>query len=412
MKILWVKAGKLLPVNTGGRIRSYHILRQLARHHEVILLTYYGGEPDPAYEEEIQRHLPGAVAVNIVAPDATVAQRSFHYLRNLASPAPFAVANFTDAKVKRMIEDWFRARRFDVAVCDFLAASLNFPRDLSTPTVLFQHNVETELWRRRAEVESNWLTRLAYKLEAAKMAHYERSVVGRFHHTVVVSDHDANAMKLMTEASKITVVPTGVDLEQFRTATNYQADGPLVIFTGSMDWEPNIDGVEYFCSEIWPLVRAKIPGAKFRVVGRDPHARVRRLASDSIEVTGTVPSVIDHMKEAAVFVVPLRAGGGTRIKIFEAMAVGNAIVSTSVGAEGLAVQNGRDILLADDAASFAECIVRFLNDPALRERFGKAAAQLVLQYDWSVITKHFEQALTRTIDSGRQATGLRSAAVS
>jgi glycosyltransferase involved in cell wall biosynthesis len=177
------------------------------------------------------------------------------------------------------------------------------------------------------------------------------------------------------------------------------------MFTGSMDWEPNIDGVEYFCSEIWPEVLRRVPGARFRIVGRVPHSRVRKLASSSIEVTGTVSSMIEQFREATVLVVPLRAGGGTRIKIYEGMAMGKATVSTSIGAEGLQVHPGRDILLADDPRQFADCVVAVLGDEDVRRRYEAAAAAAVKNFDWSVITDGFIRELQKTIDEVRQEPG-------
>jgi glycosyltransferase involved in cell wall biosynthesis len=164
-----------------------------------------------------------------------------------------------------------------------------------------------------------------------------------------------------------------------------------------MDWKPNIDGVEYFCAEIWPLVLAKVPNAQFRIVGRDPHPRVHKLASQSVEVTGTVPSVVEHLREAAVFVVPLRIGGGTRIKIYEGMAMGKATVSTTVGAEGLDVQHGRDLLLEDTPVNFADAIVTFLQDEGVRRRYEAAAANTASKYDWTMIARQFENVLQKTI---------------
>ena len=440
MKILWVKAGKLLPVDTGGKIRSYNLLRQLAARNEVVLLSYYGGARDEAYEREIREHLPGAHTIHTAAPDSTTFERALDYVRRAPSPAPYAVAKFTAPEVQRTVSAWLEDGRFDAAVCDFLSASLNFPRELKTPCVLFQHNVESALWQRQAQHEPNPVKRLVFKLEAAKMLRYERATVRRFQHIIAVSEHDREQMSAMTEASRISVVPTGVDLQMYRSAAGeaaavdemnagetkagetradeaksdatsmngatgassgtssstsfgVSAQAPLVVFLGSMDWEANIDGVDYFCREIWPRVLVSVPAARFRIVGRKPHARVLRLASESVEVTGTVPSVIEHLREASVFVVPLRVGGGTRLKIFEAMATGKAVVSTTIGAEGLDVHHGRDILLADDAESFADSIITLLRDEELRARFERAASELAARYDWPIIARRFEETL-------------------
>jgi glycosyltransferase involved in cell wall biosynthesis len=212
---------------------------------------------------------------------------------------------------------------------------------------------------------------------------------------IAVSENDRQQMLAMDPASEITVVPTGVDTQQFQVAPPSSATPPRIVFTGSMDWEPNIDAMEFFCAQIWPRILAEFPGAIFQIVGRNPFAKVQRLASDSVQVTGTVPSVTDYLRDATVVVVPLRIGGGTRLKIYEAMAMGKALVSTSIGAEGLSFQNGRDLLLADDASAFAEAILLLLRDAQARRRFEQAAVQLAAQFDWSVVTTQFADVLKK-----------------
>jgi polysaccharide biosynthesis protein PslH len=399
MKILWVKPGKLLPLDTGGKLRTYNILRKLSATHQLTYLSYYGGRRDEAYEREIVTHLPGTVWVYTAAPDSTPAEGYLDYLRRLPWRAPYTVSKFTAPQVQQLLGDWIPQRRFDVAVCDFLSSTLNFPSNLATPTALFQHNVETVLWRRRAQFEAKWLDRTISRVEYAKLRRFEPEQARRFHHVIAVSETDREAMSGMVDPSRISVVPTGVDLSEYRYDPNQRPAGRLVVFTGSMDWKPNIDGVEFFCKEIWPLVLAKVPDARFRIVGRDPHPRVQKLASASVEVTGTVPSIFDHLRDAAVLVVPLRIGGGTRIKIYEGMAMGKATVSTTVGAEGLDVQHGRDILLEDAPSAFADAIVTVLQDDDVRRRYEAAAATTARKYDWSVVTERFVEVLQKTIDT-------------
>jgi glycosyltransferase involved in cell wall biosynthesis len=390
MRVLWVKAGKLLPVDTGGKIRSYNLLRHLVGRHEIVLLSYYGQCRDLEYEREIRRQFPDAEPVHTGVPAAS----ALHYARHTLSAAPYAVTKFTSPRVRGLVSRWLAERRFDVAVCDFLSASLNFPETSPTPCVLFQHNVETILWQRQANYEPNAFRRLAYSMEARKMSRYERAAVARFSHVIAVSERDRDAMIAMTDPARVSVVPTGVDVGEYRAAAETTAVHPTVLFLGSMDWEANIDAVEYFCREIWPAVRAAVPDARFRIVGRNPHPRVSRLASASVEVTGTVPSVIDHLKETAVFAVPLRVGGGTRLKIFEAMAAGRAVVSTSVGAEGLGVADGHDIVLADTGPRFAEAVVGLLRDPIRRASIGRAAVESAARNDWQAVAKRLETILS------------------
>jgi len=401
MKILWVKAGKLLPVDTGGKIRSYNIIRHLARQHEVTLISYYGGARDPSYEAAIAEHLPGAQTIYTAAPESTWAQ-SLDYLWRLPSSVPYAVRKFTHPDVRREVARRLNDGSSDVAVCDFLAASLNFPESAAVPVVLFQHNVETMLWRRMASTEKSPLRRLSYHVEAWKMSGYETRSLRRFQHVVAVSDHDRNAMLTLSSGCPITVVLTGVDTEQYQVVPSAPGTPPLIVFTGSMDWEPNIDAVKYFCREIWPKVLNIFPDARFQIVGRSPHASVQRLASASVEVTGTVPSVADYLRSATVVVVPLRIGGGTRLKIFEAMAMGKALVSTTIGAEGLNVTSGRNVLIADDARSFADSILQLLRDPKLRKMYEGEAAALAARYDWSQIARRFAEVLQEATRAGQK----------
>src|SRR5262245_43993365 len=393
MRVLWVKAGKLLPVDTGGRIRSYNMLRQLVTRHDVTLVSYYGGQRDKGYEAAIREHFPETVTIWTGAPDTTLLECCIDYLRHLPARVPYAVTKFTSKEVQRTLAASLSGRRHDVAVCDFLAPSLNFPDQTTTPTVLFQHNVESLLWQRQARHEANYIKKFAFRFEASKMLQYERQTLQRFDHIIAVSDSDREQMKKMVDPARISVVPTGVDWRHYSDAAGPSVTEPLVMFIGSMDWEANIDGVDYFCREIWPEVKASVPGARLRIVGRHPHPSITRLASPTVEVTGSVASVTPHLREAAVVVVPLRIGGGTRLKIYEAMAMRKAVVSTSIGAEGLDVEHGRDILLADTAPQFATSVTELLRDCCHRARMEDLASKTAARYDWSVVTEEFERVL-------------------
>ena len=382
MRVLWVKAGKLLPVDTGGKIRSYNLLRHLAAWRDLVVLSYYGGRRDPATNatsgSDSPARKPCGPARLARARSTTRGMRCRR--RPMPSPSSLAPRPPPDEPVAGRAPLRRGGLRLPLRVAEFSAAS-------ATPCVLFQHNVESVLWRRLAEHEPNALKRLVFSIEARKMARYERSAVARFDHVITVSERDRDAMCALTDPARVSVVPTGVNVHDYRAAAGTPATGPTVVFLGSMDWEPNIDAVEYFCRDVWPAVRAEVPGARFRIVGRNPHPRVLSLASSSVEVTGTVPAVLDHLREAAVVVVPLRAGGGTRLKIFEAMAAGRAVVSTSIGAEGLDVADGRDIVLADTGPRFAGAVIALLRDPIARARVGRAAADSAARHDWQSVAK-------------------------
>jgi len=393
VRILWVKANKLLPVQSGGDIRSYHIAKQLARKHQLTFFSYYDGEADSEYERALQREFPESVCFSTGKRTHGFLQRGLDYAMQAVGDGPYAISRFSSSEVRARLQKYYESGCFDAVVCDFLDAAVNFPSELTTPTLLFQHNVESEIWRRHAETESNPGKRMLYRVEFAKMSRYEARIVREFHHVIAVSDHDSKLMQRWVDGSRIKVVPTGVDLEQFASSGPEVITDPLVMFVGAMDWEPNIDAVEFFCDQIWPVVQAKVPGARFRIVGRNPDRRVLRRASASVEVTGSVPSVVEHLREAATVVVPLRIGGGTRLKIYEAMAAGKVVISTSIGAEGLEVRDGHDIVLADEPASFAESVITFLTDAGERRRLGMAAAATASRFDWASIGDKFGEIL-------------------
>jgi glycosyltransferase involved in cell wall biosynthesis len=395
MRILWVKADKLLPVHSGGNIRSYHIMRSLSAQHELTFFSYYGGHRDESYERELSDRLPGSVAICTGKRDLQGAIRGVDYLFRFPNRAPYAVSRFASYEVQDRLRAWFREKRFDVTVCDFLDAAVNFPGKLGVPSVLFQHNVESEIWRRHALTESHPLKRVMYKIEFQKMLRYEQVMIRKFQHVIAVSENDRELMNQWVDGSRVTVVPTGVDLQQYKPSPARESASPLVVFVGAMDWEPNVDGVEYFCSQIWPKVLAEVPDAQFRIVGRNPDKRVQKWACNTVQVTGRVPSVVDHLRDAAAVIVPLRIGGGTRLKIYEAMATGRAVVSTTIGAEGLDVHHGEDVVLADEPERFAQAVVMLLKDPKERLRFEGAAAATAARYDWPAIGERFSDVLAR-----------------
>jgi len=395
MRILWVKADKLLPVHSGGNIRSYHIMRSLSAQHELTFFSYYGGHRDESYERELSDRLPGSVAICTGKRDLQGAIRGVDYLFRFPNRAPYAVSRFASYEVQDRLRAWFREKRFDVTVCDFLDAAVNFPGKLGVPSVLFQHNVESEIWRRHALTESHPLKRVMYKIEFQKMLRYEQVMIRKFQHVIAVSENDRELMNQWVDGSRVTVVPTGVDLQQYKPSPARESASPLVVFVGAMDWEPNVDGVEYFCSQIWPKVLAEVPDAQFRIVGRNPDKRVQKWASNTVQVTGRVPSVVDLLRDAAAVIVPLRIGGGTRLKIYEAMATGRAVVSTTIGAEGLDVHHGEDVVLVDEPERFAQAVVMLLKDPKERLRFEGAAAATAARYDWPAIGERFSDVLAR-----------------
>jgi glycosyltransferase involved in cell wall biosynthesis len=295
---------------------------------------------------------------------------------------------------------------YDRIVCDFLVPAINLPQRLPSPALLFTHNVEAEIWRRHADAATSGLRKRLYRGQSTRMRRFEGRTMARFDRVLAVSDVDRDTLQRIYPRSltaPVSVIPTGVDTAYFSPGPRDPSGARRIVFTGSMDWLPNVDAVVFFCREILPLIRQDEPDVTFTIVGRSPTPVVQRLAEDPwIDVTGRVDDVRPFLAASTVNVVPLRIGGGTRLKIFEAMAAGRAVVSTSVGAEGLPIESGRHLLLADDPAAFARSVVTLLRDSEKRQAMeSEARAFVAARYDWAAAATHFEQALadTRTASS-------------
>jgi sugar transferase (PEP-CTERM/EpsH1 system associated) len=316
-------------------------------------------------------------------------------------PLPYAVGQYRSRRYRRAVRAALKRTAYDRIVCDFLVPAVNLPRRLPCPSVLFTHNVEAEIWRRHAETESRRLRKWLYRQQWARMLRFEGRTVARFDRVLAVSDVDRDTLQRLypeSLSSPVSVIPTGVDTTYFKPEPRQPSGARRIVFTGSMDWLPNADGVLFFCDEILPLIRQVEPDVTFTIVGRSPTPAVRRLAEDrSIEVTGRVEDVRPYLAKSAVYVVPLRIGGGTRLKIFEAMSAGRAVVSTTIGAEGLPAQHGQHLLLADTPEAFAQSVIRLLRDDSARTALERQARVLVTErHDWAVAASHLEAALLDT----------------
>ena len=402
MRILWLKSDVLLPLDKGGKLRTWHLMRHLAKRHQITYLAF--AEPDqPRADVEGMTQVAARVET-ITRSDPAKGSARFYAdaALHLVDPLPYAVGKYRSRAFRRRLDALLAEQAFDLIVCDFLFPAVNLPRRLPCPAVIFTHNVESEIWRRHAEIRTSPLTRLLYGIQYRRMLRYEERALRRFDGVLAVSDADRDTFDRIYPGAigrPAHVVPTGVDTEYFAPATPVPSpdDSRDLVFTGSMDWLPNEDAMLFFCRDVLPAIRAAEPGVRLSIVGRAPTPAVRRLADDAgVQVTGRVDDVRPSMREAAVYIVPLRIGGGTRLKIFEAMSMAKAVVSTTVGAEGLPVTNGRDIEIADEPSRFAHAVVRLMRDAGVRRAIEAAARQLVVdRYDWSAVAHDFEHALSK-----------------
>ncbi|MBX3232346.1 MAG: glycosyltransferase [Labilithrix sp.] len=393
MHILWLKTELLHPVDKGGRIRTYQTLRALARSHQVTYLALDDGGAAPNARELAKEYAHDVITVPFSPPERGTLAFYADLAKNAVSRLPYAVGKYRSPR----FEDEIRrlAPKVDVVLCDFLAPAVNVPKDLGkTPAVLFQHNVEAEIWRRHAEVAKHPVKRAYMQSQFRRMLRFEREACRRFDHVIAVSEQDAELMRRQYQVTRVTAQPTGVDIDFFRPQPETTRNTHELVFLGSMDWLPNEDGVAWFVEEVFPLVRKKEPKAKLTIVGRKPSPRVKNLAVQhaGVEVTGTVDDVRPYLARAAALVVPLRIGGGTRLKIYEAMAMGIPVVSTTVGAEGLPLEHEEHFLRADEPATIASACHQVFADPSAAGAMGERAAEYVRsRFGWDGVAAQFAE---------------------
>jgi sugar transferase (PEP-CTERM/EpsH1 system associated) len=408
MNILWIKTELLHPIDKGGKIRTYNMLKELKREHRITYLTLDDGTADAAARERAIEYCHDLVCVPHTQRQKFTAGFYAELFSNLLSSLPYAIKKYTSLELRQEISR--RAGDCDVVVCDFLAPAANVPANLGKPTVLFQHNVEAMIWKRHCEVQINPLKKAYLFAQWKKMRAFERRMCRSFDSVVAVSQDDCEQMRSEYGAENVFDVPTGVDTEFFRPSGVEKSAPHNLVFTGSMDWLPNEDGIRYFTEQIMPRIKSQIPDATLTVVGRNPYQSLVELAKndDSIIVTGRVDDVRPYMERAAAYVVPLRVGGGTRLKIFEAMAMEKPIVSTTIGAEGLPVSDGAELLLADTPESFAAAVVKVLQDNDLANELAQRAANLVREeFGWQKVAERFAKICEGALIASQRNSGFK-----
>lgn len=374
-RLLFVSPRYLLPADMGGKIRTAHVLKGLkgGRFH-VTLISPAPGEIPAAHRAELARMCDEFESWP--EPRRSPLFRATRLAR-IASRLPIPVATDRSAAARRRVAG--ALKRADILVADFLHSAVLLPPRLDVASVLFTHNVEAEIFGRHAEIASGALARAVWRNQLAKMRRFERETLGRFDAIIAVSERDRDTFRRDYGAVASTI-PTGVDLDHFAFRAQADATPPVVAFTASMDSMANIDGVRWFMDAVWPLIAAEAPEVRMRVIGRNPDAGLLNAARQrglNWIFTGFVDDVRPHLQGASVYVIPLRVGGGTRIKAYEAMAFGLPVVSTKLGVEGLTVQSGTHFLEADSEAAFAAAVLKLLSDAALRRQLAANARALV-----------------------------------
>lgn len=396
MNILFLAPRMPLPADTGGKIRTLNILKQLALESNVHLVCFSFEANDKDYLPELDKL---GVKVTLVPMLETTQFQKLYWL--LFHGLPISLVKYHTKAMEQTLKSLIKNEKFDAIHVDHLhmAHYLNCFKNI--PCMLDEHNVEYKILQRCATVETSVPKKIAYEAQSKKMNVFEAETAQKFSCVFTCSIDDRILLNKITNGLvPIYVVPNGVDTEFFQPGMNGELEDALV-FTGSMDWLPNDDAITYFCKEILPLIWQRNANIKLYVVGKSPSAAVKELAAKDhrVIVTGRVDDVRTYIARSKVFVVPLRVGGGTRLKILEAMAMGKAIVSTTIGAEGITYTPDENILLADTPEEFAQKTVQAISDAPKIKALGESGRDLVLEsYDWHVVGRQLRHFYKKAID--------------
>lgn len=404
-RLAFVSPVFLFPTDTGGKIRTTNVLRGMkGGKFEVTLIAPATPEQLGSCATEIE-----SVCDHFVAWQPSPTRPRWRRAIDVLGSLPVSVAADCSRDGRQVVRRTLASGGFDLTVFDFVHTTVLRPARVEEPTVCFTHNVEAEIFQRHAEQAGNMAMRKLWKSQSRKMTRFESDSLRRFTRIVAVSERDGMRFRDRYGLTEISVIPTGVDLSHFTWSEPPEVSAqspPAVVFTGSMDWAANVDGIGFFLESVWPAVVQRIPAARFIVVGRSPPPALVQAGRSvaNVHFTGFVDDVRPHVRAAHVFVIPLRVGGGTRIKAFEAMAMGCPVVSTAIGIEGLDVKDGVHYLCRDSASDQAAAIVDLLGHPEKRRRLALQARECVeARFGHVEVAQVFERACTQAMESPRVA---------
>lgn len=384
-------------------MRQYNLIKYASIKHQVTVLSLVqDGEVD--HIESLKK-----MGVEVIAePFRPPAQRTGWWNRIdswghlVLDPLPLYARTYPLSGLKRRLVQHLKEHAPDLIQCEHLFVAPLQSSAPGVPCVLTEHNVESSAWRRQEAYSKRHSRQLGSEIEAKKLERWERQWMSRARVCIAVSETDARELRRWSGSKPVVVAPNGVDTERYAPPSGADLHRAGMVFFGNLGYEPNGDAICYFCREIWPLVRANVPNASLSIVG--PHASPELQALGQlpgVKIVGFVDDVRQHLWEAAICVVPLRGGGGTRLKILEALSAQCAVVSTSIGAEGLDLHPGAEIEIADSATEFANVTIKLLQDPEARAHLAERGRQAVAgRYDWSIIAPRLEHAYELAVNAG------------
>lgn len=390
MNILFLSTRSPYPLISGHSLRTYHILKGAAQNHNVTLVTFIQ-LPEHELKDENLNHLRSfckAVYPFKIPADMSRTKLATMLFLNLFSSLPFVGQKYDAPLMRQKIREIMQTEHIDFVHVDMLPLTVYINEFKSLPRILVNHNVESVRLYRWFQTEPNPIKKAYLGLQWLKLRSFERSAMEKFDGCVVVSEIDKKLLLKMGVKSKLFVVPNGTNTEFFKSTGKKVIDNS-VLWIGHMDVHTNKDAVLYFWREIYPILQKKYPEVKMTFVGTSPPKEIAEI-DGQVRVTGFVDDIRPYIDEAVVMVVPIRIGSGTRLKILDAMAMGKAIVSTSIGCEGINVTHGKNIMVADNPEDFANRTIELLKNANVRVNLEKSALTLAKTYDWDIIREKQE----------------------
>jgi len=390
MKILFVSTKGPLPLNDGHSLRTYHLLKQAAEHHEIYLASFVKFPEEYDHIRELKAFCRQVIFIDLPANRSAV-PLGLLLVKNIFSAKPLTAQKYSTYKMRTAIRQVLHKNRIDLIHLDMLPLCCYLDGFKNVPVVLNEHNVESALLKRLADCEVNPFKKFYYGIQQKRLERFEYSAVRRCRHVICCSSQDQKLLAAMAPQTPASVLPNGVDTQFFKYNKNRQEDDIRLVFVGGLNWPPNRDAVKWFDRDILPLILKKHPGVSLDVIGRGDRS-INWQHPDRIIQHGHVEDVRPCMEKASVFIVPLRIGGGTRLKILNAMSMGKAIVSTAIGVEGLEVENQRHYFRADSVEEFSAAVTHLVSDYKLRKKIGIHARQQIEQrYRWEIIGRQLRK---------------------
>jgi glycosyltransferase involved in cell wall biosynthesis len=393
MKILQIAPRIPYPPTDGGKIVTYNTIKYLAlRGHDITLICFDDKEKKIP---ELEKYC------KLISIEKDTKNNFLGYIFNIFSNIPYTISKYLSNNIKKDILDLLKKNKFDIIVLNQLhTAYYGFfiKEEFNLPVVLREQNVETIIMKRFYKNNKNLFIKFYAYLQYKKLYKYESKICEIFDRCIMITKNDEKIMKEINPYVNTSVISAGVDTSYFYPI-NIREEGYSLISVASMDWLPNIEAIEWFCKKILPLIKNEIPRVKLYVVGINPPNAIKKLGGNNVIVTGFVEDVREYIAKCQIFIVPLKTGSGMRIKILNALAMEKAIVSTSIGCEGIEVTNGKNIYIADDKKEFAKKVIFLLNNKNERDRRGKEGLKLVKEkYQWEKIAEDTETEFKKIIN--------------